>query len=162
VTGETHEYVLTLFERLTTAQLPFYLRLMKHLAAKGLPVPDPPPTPTATWSCTLEGKPAAVVNRLRGAQSQLAPTARALRQQWAPCWRACTWPGATFPLRAAQSARPGLVERDRAGGAALPDADQAALLRASWPSRTTWPPGRLRRAAPRPHPRRPVPRQRAV
>ncbi|MGS0757577.1 phosphotransferase, partial [Roseateles sp. GG27B] len=35
------EFVLTLFERLTFEQLPFYLHLMKHLAACGLAVPDP-------------------------------------------------------------------------------------------------------------------------
>ena len=34
-------YVLTLFERLSAEQLPFYLRLMQHLAARGIPVPDP-------------------------------------------------------------------------------------------------------------------------
>ena len=31
-------YVLTLFERLTFEQLPYYLHLMKHLAARGIPV----------------------------------------------------------------------------------------------------------------------------
>ena len=39
--GQTHDYVLTLFERLSFEQLPFYLHLMKHLAGKGIPVPDP-------------------------------------------------------------------------------------------------------------------------
>src|SRR5690606_35645704 len=39
------EWVLTLFERLTHAQLPFYLHLMKHLAQHGVPVPDPQAKP---------------------------------------------------------------------------------------------------------------------
>ena len=49
--GERLEYVLTLFERLGFEQLPFYLYLMQHLAAKGIPVPNPAPTPAAR-SCT--------------------------------------------------------------------------------------------------------------
>lgn len=67
------EYVLTLFERLTHAQLPFYLYLMKHLAAGGIPVPDPVSDANGDVLLTVEGKPAAVVNRLRG-RSELAPT----------------------------------------------------------------------------------------
>ena len=39
--GVQHDYVLTLFERLTAEQLPFYLYLMKHLAQRGVAVPDP-------------------------------------------------------------------------------------------------------------------------
>ena len=65
-------FVLTLFERLTHAQLPFYLGLMQHLAAKGLPVPAPQADAAGRTLFTLEGKPAAVVTRLRGAH-QLAP-----------------------------------------------------------------------------------------
>ena len=34
-TTESGEYVLTLFERLSAEQLPYYLCLMKHLAARG-------------------------------------------------------------------------------------------------------------------------------
>lgn len=72
VTTHHGEYVLTLFERLTHEQLPFYLYLMKHLAGKGIPVPDPASDASGDVLHTLCGKPAAVVNRLAG-QSQLAP-----------------------------------------------------------------------------------------
>jgi len=79
--GQTHEYVLTLFERLSFEQLPFYLYLMKHLAQHGIPVPEPHAAP-ATVRADLPdgdllhkvcGKPAAVVDKLRG-HSELAPT----------------------------------------------------------------------------------------
>ena len=73
-------YVLTLFERLTFEQLPFYLHLMKHLAQRGIPVPEPQAAPAAAGHSepgdilhSLKGKPAAVVNLLRG-RSELAPT----------------------------------------------------------------------------------------
>ena len=39
--GKKQEYVLTIFERLSAEQLPFYLELMLHLANKGVPVPKP-------------------------------------------------------------------------------------------------------------------------
>jgi homoserine kinase type II len=65
-------YVLTLFERLTPAQLPFYLGLMQHLARKGLPVPAPQADARGETLFTLAGKPAALVTRLRGSH-QLAP-----------------------------------------------------------------------------------------
>ena len=65
-------YVLTLFERLTFEQLPFYLHLMKHLAARGIPVPDPAASASGEILHRLKGKPAAVVNKLRG-HSELQP-----------------------------------------------------------------------------------------
>ena len=37
------QWVLTLFERLSAEQLPYYLELMRHLAAHGIPVPAPQP-----------------------------------------------------------------------------------------------------------------------
>lgn len=67
------QYVLTLFERLSFEQLPFYLHLMKHLAAHGIPVPDPVADSRGNILHRLKGKPAAVVNKLRG-HSELAPT----------------------------------------------------------------------------------------
>ena len=72
VTTDQGQYVLTLFERLTHAQLPFYLYLMKHLAGQGIPVPDPAADAAGDVLHTVCGKPAAMVNRLSG-QSQLAP-----------------------------------------------------------------------------------------
>ena len=74
LTSSAGQYVLTLFERLTHEQLPFYLYLMKHLAQAGIPVPDPVSNPDGDILLTVEDKPAAVVNCLRG-QSQLTPTA---------------------------------------------------------------------------------------
>ena len=67
-------YVLTLFERLNFEQLPFYLQLMKHLAQRGIPVPDPQADAAGTILHRLLDKPAAVVNRLRG-RHHLAPDA---------------------------------------------------------------------------------------
>ncbi|MCW7536367.1 homoserine kinase [Aquabacterium sp. A7-Y] len=67
------EYVLTLFERLSFEQLPFYLHLMKHLAVRGIPVPEPQADAADEILHTVQGKPAAVVDRLRGGH-QLAPS----------------------------------------------------------------------------------------
>ena len=74
VDAESGRFVLTLFERLTHAQLPFYLYLMKHLAQRGIPVPDPQADRNGDILLTVQGKPACVVNCLRG-RSELAPSA---------------------------------------------------------------------------------------
>ncbi|WP_314955704.1 homoserine kinase [Bradyrhizobium cosmicum] len=68
------EYVLTLFERLTFEQLPFYLHFMKHLAAQGMPVPDPVANADGAILHSLKERPAVVVNRLPG-KSETEPTA---------------------------------------------------------------------------------------
>jgi homoserine kinase type II len=73
-TTDLGDYVLTLFERLNHEQLPFYLYLMKHLAEKGIPVPNPAANRDGDILHTLCDKPAAVVNRLLG-KSQLTPEA---------------------------------------------------------------------------------------
>ena len=72
--GAVLEHVLTLFERLGFEQLPFYLHLMKHLAGKGIAVPDPAATAQGDILHRVQGKPAAVVNKLRG-KSELRPNA---------------------------------------------------------------------------------------
>jgi homoserine kinase type II len=60
------QWVLTLFERLSAEQLPYYLLLMQHLANHGIPVPAPQPGADGRLVHTLAGKPAAVVTRLPG------------------------------------------------------------------------------------------------
>jgi homoserine kinase type II len=72
--GSAHEYVLTIFERLSAAQLPYYLELMRHLAEKGIPVPKPIANHTGAILFELKNKPAAIVSKLPGA-SCMQPTA---------------------------------------------------------------------------------------
>lgn len=79
VTTDQNRYVLTLFERLSFEQLPFYLRLMKHLAAYGIPVPDPAANSDGDLVHRLNGKPASVVSLLKG-KSELAPGPQHCRQ----------------------------------------------------------------------------------
>ena len=59
-------FVLTLFERLSAAELPFYLGLMKHLARHDIACPDPIARRDGKLLSTLAGKPAALVTRLAG------------------------------------------------------------------------------------------------
>jgi homoserine kinase type II len=72
--GATQEHVLTVFERLSFEQLPYYLHLMKHLAGQGIPVPAPAADAQGEVMHRLLGKPAAVVAKLSG-RSELAPGA---------------------------------------------------------------------------------------
>ena len=66
------DWVLTLFERLSAEQLPYYLRLMQHLARQDLPVPEPCADVVGQLLHHVAGKPAALVNRLPGV-TQPAP-----------------------------------------------------------------------------------------
>ena len=72
VSTDQGDWVLTLFERLSAAQLPYYLGLMQHLARRGLPVPEPRADAAGQILHPVAGKPAALVSRLQG-QHQLAP-----------------------------------------------------------------------------------------
>ncbi len=67
-------FVLTLFERLDPADLPFFLALMEHLSNRDIPCPGPQHTRDGAALTQLKGKPAALVERLIG-QSVLVPSA---------------------------------------------------------------------------------------
>ncbi|MFL6693149.1 MAG: homoserine kinase [Ramlibacter sp.] len=125
--GQRLDWVLTVFERLTFEQLPFYLRLMKHLAQRGIPVPDPQADRNGDLVHLLCGKPAALVNRLRG-HSELAPVAAhcaAVGEMLARMHLAAR----DFPV--AQGNLRGLAWWNHTVPVVLPhvDAPQAALLR---------------------------------
>ena len=66
VTTSRGRYVLTLFEKLKSHELPFYLGLQDHLAKKGIPCPRPVPDRAGNFSSVLNGRPAALVSFLRG------------------------------------------------------------------------------------------------
>ena len=66
LTTESGEYVLTLFEKLSFEQLPFYLELMRHLAQRDVLVPAPIPNKNGSIINALNGKPAAIVTKLEG------------------------------------------------------------------------------------------------
>ncbi|MES2537198.1 MAG: homoserine kinase [Pseudomonadota bacterium] len=70
---ESGEYVLTVFEKLTFEQLPFYLNLMRHLAERGVLVPAPIANKEGEILNTLHGKPASIVTKLEGS-CQMTPT----------------------------------------------------------------------------------------
>ena len=127
VTTDASALVLTLFERLTAEQLPFYLRLMKHLAFHGIPVPDPTSNAQGDVLHSLNGKPAAVVNRLKG-KSELAPTALHCERVGAMLAR-MHLAGRDFALR--QPNLRGLAWWNETAPVILPflTPDQAALLR---------------------------------
>lgn len=66
VTTERGRYVLTLFEKNTAEELPYFLDLMAHLADRGIPCPHPVANAAGAYLGALNGKPAALVSCLRG------------------------------------------------------------------------------------------------
>jgi homoserine kinase type II len=65
-TGRGH-FILTLYEKRVAAQdLPFFLGLMEHLAARGLTCPQPVKTRSGETLGRLAGRPAAIVTFLDG------------------------------------------------------------------------------------------------
>ncbi len=67
LTTTTGAYVLTLFEHIPRADLPFYVGLMDHLANHDVRCPAPLKRDDATMLTEVNGKPAVIVTRLPGA-----------------------------------------------------------------------------------------------
>ncbi len=126
VTTSNGRFVLTIFEKLTADELPFYLNLMAHLARHGIPCPAPMANRHNSFLGEIKDKPACIVSRLSGA-STITPGVRQCAAMGAmlgqmhlagqsfahnmPNARGVAWRAATAPL-----VRPFL------------DAEQAALL----------------------------------
>ncbi len=127
VTTDQAAYVLTLFERLTAEQLPFYLHLMRHLASHGIPVPNPAASPDGAILHCLHGKPTAVVNRLRG-KSEMTPSAQHCEQVGAMLAK-MHLAGQDFPMQQPNLRGPSWW--NHTGEVVLPylDSEQATLLR---------------------------------
>src|SRR5947207_13812480 len=67
LTTTTGEYVLTLFEHIPRADLPFYVGLMDHLARHEIRCPLPMRMADKGMIAEVNGKPACIVTRLPGA-----------------------------------------------------------------------------------------------
>jgi len=112
VTTSNGRFVLTLFEKLNSDELPFYLNLMAHLARHGIPCPAPMANRHNQFLGILNDKPACIVSRLSGkstttpGQTQCAALGAMLGQmhiagqsfsQIMPNPRGLSWRAATVP-----------------------------------------------------------------
>lgn len=66
VTTSQNKYVLTLFEHNSLDELPYFIDLMSHLAARGIPCPKPIADKAGNSLHSLNGKPAVLISCLKG------------------------------------------------------------------------------------------------
>ncbi|WP_149541398.1 homoserine kinase [Siccirubricoccus phaeus] len=146
------DFILTLYEkRVDPAELPYFLGLMQHLAARGLACPQPVAARDGQALRILAGRPAAICTFLPGVwprrvrPEHCAPLGEALAKLHAA--------GADFPGRRPNALGPAgwapLLERCRAEGdgvqpglVAQLDAALAGIL-AAWPAAGALPAGQI-------------------
>lgn len=75
VTTSSGRYVLTLFEKNSVDELPYFLDLMAHLADHAVPCPHPVANHDGAYLGVLNGKPAALVSCLRGHSLEISSVA---------------------------------------------------------------------------------------
>ncbi|KCZ88365.1 homoserine kinase [Hyphomonas johnsonii] len=122
----TGRFILTLFEKRVKAEdLPYFIGLKDHLAAKGFPCPRPVPGKDGQALRHLEGRPAVIITFLDGLSPRRPTTAqcRALGEGLARMHVALT----DFPLRRENSLGPDSWPRLWDGRAASADALQTGL-----------------------------------
>ncbi|MFG1299205.1 homoserine kinase [Xanthobacter sp. V3C-3] len=136
-------YILTLYEkRVRREDLPFFIGLMQHLAARGLSCPQPVARRSGEMLSELAGRPAAMVTFLPGV-SVRRPTAEHCAELGRGLAR-LHLAGADFPMRRANNlsvsgwrplfeAAHGLADTV-APGLASAIAAELAALEASWPA----------------------------
>lgn len=141
--AERGPYILTLYEkRVREADLPFFVALMEHLAARGVPTPLPVPARDGRVLRTLAGRPAVLVTFLKGLWPRRPTPSHcgAVGEALAGMHLAA----ADFPMRRANDLSVGgwrpLFETCRAAGDAVaPElerelADELDMLERCWPA----------------------------
>ena len=103
------EFVLTIFEKLSFNELPFYLELMRHLAQRGILVPLPIANHSDSIINELHGKPASIVTKLEG-KWVVNPEPSALFCRGCHASQDASR-SARFSFASAQYAQPGLVAK---------------------------------------------------
>ena len=82
-------FILTLYEkRVDPDDLPFFIGLMQHLAAKGFTCPTPVEDRAGRTLKQIAGRPAALITFLKGCGSGVPPGPTAAH--WGRHWPACT------------------------------------------------------------------------
>jgi homoserine kinase type II len=127
VTTSGGRYVLTLFEKLTAVELPFYLGLMAHLAREGIPSPAPATDREGRLFSELNGKPAALMSRLPG--EAIAAPAPAHCAEVGSMLAGIHLAGQSYPGRLANPRGPRWWREAARGVSPFLDAGGAALLR---------------------------------